>query len=613
MTIRARLWIGFGLMMAAILGLAALGLAALVIVDREYTFLLDVRHQRVAWALRLKSASLAEILAARSYALSDDRAFLEAVQRADTEQAIALARLREISDVDAALLDLIEQRARAYDLASGDDVSEQGRQAAGEYLGLGGEQARQELITLIDQYVVDQQTALDATSADVTTVVVGVAAVLAAGATIAIAIATATAWKTLGAILVPLTGLVTAARALQGGRADQPPLPDSTDEIGELSRAFGEMRGAVAERETALASERARAESILRSLAEGLCLLDHDLRIVFVNPSLGFLVGQLPHDLVGRTIADVLDDLAPLAIDPDRVRRPILRSIHRADRRLAPIDLDLVGGRCLRLSTFLVRGIDGMTIGRGLLVRDVTAEREREQLHGTFLKLVSHELRTPLGAIKGCTSALRQDDLPLDDETRRELLGAVEAGADRLARIVGEILDLSRIEAGAIQLQREPCGTRALLDSTVDDLGEHLAATSRVRLAIPRGLPPLLVDPILTRQVLRSVLDNALRYSGDGSAVLVTASQEGHRLTLRITDTGPGLTDAEQDRIFEPFYRGGRTESGGLGLGLAICRGLIRAQGGNIWVESAPGRGTSVSIALPLALAGVGVLVGSSR
>ncbi|MGE3270566.1 MAG: ATP-binding protein [Chloroflexota bacterium] len=611
MTIRARLWIGFGLMMAAILGLAALGLGALVVVDREYSFLLDVRHQRVAWALRLKAASQAEILAARSYLLTDDPSFLDAIRQADTEQTDAIRHLREIDDTETAILDEIEAHAVAYDLLSGDHPGEIGRQAGAESVRLGGERARRELTTLIDQYVAEQQSSLDTTSNDVTRVVLGVAAILAAGAAIALILAFLTAWKTLHAILTPLTGLVTAARALQGGRAEEPPLPSSSDEIGQLGRAFGEMRRAVSERETALASERARAESILRSLAEGLCLLDHDMRIVYVNPSLGFLVDQLPVDLVGQSITTVLAELTTLAVDPDRMRRPILRTIYRADRRLPPLDVDLVGGRCLRLTSFLVRGFDGATIGRGLLVRDVTAEREREQLHTTFLKLVSHELRTPLGAIKGCTSALRQADLPLDTETREDLLAAVEAGADRLARIVGEILDLSRIEAGAILLQREPTSVRELLDATLTDLKDQFDVSARVRLAIPRGLPPLQIDPLLTRQVIRSLLDNALRYSGEGATVLVSAAQDNSRLTLRVTDNGPGLSEADQDRIFEPFFRGGRTTSGGLGLGLAICRGLTRAQGGTIWIESALGRGTTAAITLPLVTAGV--LVGSGR
>ena len=611
MTIRKRLWLGIGLMMAAVVVLAALGLGALIVVDREYTRLLEVHHQRVAWALRLKTASQAEILAARSYLLTDDRAFLDAVKQADDDQASALGNLRRLTSGDVGLLDEIEEAAREYDLASGDDDSILGRQASGEHLELGGENARRELIGLIDQYVSEQQAALDRSSDDVTDVVVGVALVLGAGVVVALATAALTAWKTSHAILVPLSGLVTATRALQSGRAD-PPLPaSSNDEIGELGRAFGEMRQAVAEREAALASERARAESILRSLAEGLCLLDQQRRIVYVNPSLGFSIGRLPDELTGRPIVEVLTELALMAVCPTRVRLAILRAIRRPGRRQPPIDIDLVDGRCLRLTSFLVRGVDGATIGPGLLVRDVTAERERERLHTTFLRLVSHELRTPLGAIKGFTSALRQDDLPLDTATRREFLDGIEAGADRLARIVGEILDLSRIEAGALQLQREPCSPRDVVESTVADLHESLVADLRVRLAVPRRLPPLQVDPILTRQALRGIIDNALRYSPGGSPVLVTASQEGQRLTIRVTDNGPGLTETERARIFEPFYRAGRSDTGGLGLGLAICRGLVRAQGGSISIESAPGKGATVSISLPTAP--VPALVGRVR
>src|SRR5687767_4491833 len=210
MTIRARLWLGIGLMMAAVVGLAALGLGALIVVDREYTYLLEVHHQRVAWALRLKTASQAEILAARSYVLTDDSEFLEAVGQADAEQQVALENLRRLGSGEAPFLDEIEIAARDYDLASGDDAGELGRQASGEHVTLGGESARRELITLIDQYVAEQQAALDATSADVTRVVVGVALTLGLGVVIATATAAVTAWRTSRAILIPLGGLVAA-------------------------------------------------------------------------------------------------------------------------------------------------------------------------------------------------------------------------------------------------------------------------------------------------------------------------------------------------------------------------------------------------------------------
>ena len=206
----------------------------------------------------------------------------------------------------------------------------------------------------------DQQAALDATSADVTRVVLGVAVTVAVGVVVALATAAVTAWKTSRAILVPLSGLVTATRALQSGRSDQPLPPSSSDEIGELGRAFGEMRRAVAEREAALASERARAESILRSLAEGLCLLDHDQRIVFVNPQPGVPRRAAPERArsAGRS-SRCSPSWLRLAVCPERVRLPDPPCDSPADRRQAPIDIDLVGGRCLRLTSFLVRGVDG--------------------------------------------------------------------------------------------------------------------------------------------------------------------------------------------------------------------------------------------------------------
>jgi hypothetical protein len=156
MTIRARLWLGFGLMTAAIIVLATLGLAMLIVVDREYSYLLDVRHQRVAGALRLKTASQAEVLAARSFLLTSDPTFLDSMRHADARQKEVLRELRPLGgDDDATMLDQIEVAAHAYDLASGDDVNTVGRRAGPEQLALGGEDSRRQLAELIDRYVAD--------------------------------------------------------------------------------------------------------------------------------------------------------------------------------------------------------------------------------------------------------------------------------------------------------------------------------------------------------------------------------------------------------------------------------------------------------------------------
>ena len=252
----------------------------------------------------------------------------------------------------------------------------------------------------------------------------------------------------------------------------------------------------------------------------------------------------------------------------------------------------------MRVTVFLVSGPAGEAIGRGLLARDVTAERESERLHATFLNLVSHELRTPLGAIKGFASALRQDDLPLDAATRREFLDDIEAGADRLARIVASILDLSRIEVGALAIQREPCDTRELAHAALSDLAPELRPEARIWVDVPPHLPRIFADPLLTRQALRGLLDNALRYSPIHHPVRLSARCAEQRVIVSVADRGTGLAPADLGRVFEPFYRAGQTEGSGLGLGLAICHGLIRAQGGDVWAESRPGQGATFSISL---------------
>jgi len=488
---------------------------------------------------------------------------------------------------------------RAYDRTTG-EVPEQARTPGIGPSDLGGEPAKRELTALLDQYIATQQVALEQSNLEATRTVRRVVLGLAVGAVAAVLAAAIAAWRTAHAIAVPLAHLVAATRALQGGRLDHPPLPQSTDELGQLGRAFGDMRRAVAEREAALGAERARAESILRSLDEGLCLLDARGRVAYANPRLGQLLGRATGELIGRPAGRVLADMSSLVPEPRRVGRRVIEALRRADPRL-PIDVPLVdGGRWLRLNAFPVRGTAGERIGRGVGVRDVTAERASERLHATFLNLVSHELRTPLGAIKGFTSALRQEDLPLDPATRREFLDGIETGADQLTRIVAEILDLSRIESGALTIQRETCSVRDLARAALADLAPGLAADNRVRMSVSTRVPGVLADPMLARQAIRGLLDNALRYSPPCGGVRLTARHEGEQVVVRVSDRGPGLPSTELGRVFEPFYRSGRTEDGGLGLGLAICRGLVRAQGGDVWAESRPGVGTTFSIALPI-------------
>lgn len=240
----------------------------------------------------------------------------------------------------------------------------------------------------------------------------------------------------------------------------------------------------------------------------------------------------------------------------------------------------------------------GQTIGRGLLLRDVTRERELDQFKTTLLGAVGHELRTPLATIKGCASTLLQDDVswPIDDQ--RAFLHTISAEADRLAQLVSNLLDLSRLEAGLLLLRREPCRLAKLVEGAVSRLP---ASAPDLAVDLPGDLPLLDVDGARIEVVLHNLLANALAY-GNGH-VRITAARRDGDILVQVADDGPGIDTDELPHIFERFYRAARgyqQRSGGTGLGLAICKAFVEAHGGGIGVESSE-HGTIISFSVPTA------------
>jgi signal transduction histidine kinase len=236
--------------------------------------------------------------------------------------------------------------------------------------------------------------------------------------------------------------------------------------------------------------------------------------------------------------------------------------------------------------------------------RDVTDERAVERMKTDFISTVSHELRTPLAAIYGAALTLRRADMPLPDEQRQDLLGVIADEADRLARIVNDILWTSRIEAGVIQVQIESCDARELARSVVHAARLHLPDTHAIELQAPDDLPRVAADPDKVRQVLSNLVDNAVKYSPDGGAVDVTISHVANSVRFSVADEGLGIPLSEQRLVFDKFYRVDPNLSrgvGGTGLGLYICRELVRRMNGTIWVESREGEGSRFSFELPVA------------
>jgi two-component system sensor histidine kinase KdpD len=226
---------------------------------------------------------------------------------------------------------------------------------------------------------------------------------------------------------------------------------------------------------------------------------------------------------------------------------------------------------------------------------------ESDRLKSTLLSLVSHDLRTPLAVIKGLVTSLLDQSVVWTDELRRELLTTINEETDRLNRIVGELLEMSRIEAGAISQARAWHDLDELIVAVVEELRPRFH-THPLLLDVPSDLPWVRLSYPQIEQVLRNLLENAAHYTPEASPIEVWARAEGDWVRVEVRDRGPGVPAALRERIFEKFVRAAAPErhAEGSGLGLAICKGLVEAHGGRIWAEERPGGGATFSFTLPV-------------
>lgn len=336
------------------------------------------------------------------------------------------------------------------------------------------------------------------------------------------------------------------------------------------------------------AEARAQSAQALEFVGDGVFLVDRDGIVRLWNPAAEAITGLAESAVVGRRLEVAIPDW--FRVGPTVSARP----------QTLPLDL---AGRELWVS------ISGVQFEAGTVYafRDVTEERALEKLKSDFVSTISHELRTPLAAIYGAALTLRRSDMPLEAPDRTELLGVIASESERLARIVNDILWTSRIESGGLQVTIEACDGVALAASVVRAAELQLPAGLRIELDAP---PAVLVaaDPDKVRQVLTNLVDNAIKYSPAGGAVVVRVGQVGDRVRFAVVDEGLGIPQHEQERIFEKFYRLDPDLArgvGGTGLGLYIVRELVLRMGGTVRVESQVGEGSTLTVELPAAPAEV--------
>ena len=268
-------------------------------------------------------------------------------------------------------------------------------------------------------------------------------------------------------------------------------------------------------------------------------------------------------------------------------------------------DQDQPNARTAFFWTFLEQA--SSLIERARLRREnlrIAVLQRTDELRAALLSSVSHDLRTPLASIKAAASSLLQEDVQWDEETKRSFARSIEREADRLNRLVSNLLDMSRIEDGALKPEKELYMIPELIQDVLGRL-QPLLHGRIVQTQVATDLPPVELDYMQIDQVLTNLIENAVRYTPKNSPIEVSAHCEGAQIVISVADRGPGIPSGDLDRVFDKFYRviDGKQTTGhpaGSGLGLAVCKGLVEAHGGRIWAEPREGGGVVFSVSLPL-------------
>ena len=349
----------------------------------------------------------------------------------------------------------------------------------------------------------------------------------------------------------------------------------------------------------------ADSEAYLDALPDAVVVVAADGRVVHANRAAERLAAAGRDGLVGQR----LDDALPLrdgAGNPwwactRRLRQ--LPGVRRVPAR--ELELEVAGGTVpVDLTASFERDGAGRVVQAACVLRDASARRRAEVHRGELISTLAHELRSPLTSVKGFTATLLHRWDRFGDEQKRHMLATINMDADRVTRLIGELLDVSRIEAGRLELRRQPVDLEAMARGI---LGRFEIRHERHAFAaeFAADFPAVYADPDKLEQVLTNLVDNAVKFS-DGGTVTVCGEATDDAVEVAVRDQGVGIPAGQVPLVFTKFYR--RGASGGTGLGLFIARGLVEAHGGRIWVASAPGRGTEVRFRLPrggLELAGL--------
>jgi two-component system, OmpR family, phosphate regulon sensor histidine kinase PhoR len=395
----------------------------------------------------------------------------------------------------------------------------------------------------------------------------------------------------------PLEDMRIVAQRLAGGDlCARVGLTDNT-EFGVLGRALNRMADQLGERMETVTRQRNEQESVLKSMVEGVLAVDKDERIINVNSAAATLLDLQPEQARGRSIQECVRnrDLQEFISEALSLDAPREREIVMAGNEERNIQLH---GTALADST-------GTRIGALVVLNDITRLKRLETIRRDFVANLSHELKTPITALKGCVETLEESELAKSGDTMR-FVAMMRRHADRLNAIVEDLLSLSRIEFEAERKEIQ-LDTGEIADVLRRSAQAFVKSAEAKSIAIQVECPEDLKAPInaaLLEQAVGNIIDNAVKYSGEGTAVSVKAGLKDRTIEISVSDQGPGIERKHLGRIFERFYRVDHARSralGGTGLGLAIVKHIAIAHHGSVDVESTPGQGSTFTIRIPVA------------
>ena len=413
--------------------------------------------------------------------------------------------------------------------------------------------------------------------------------VIIVGAVIAAVIAILLAFQMLRITTEPVKKLTQLSKKMAQGELDQEIQITSRDEVGELARAFNQMAVRLKEMVALLTNERDRMATILSNIDDAILMVDGDSKITTMNRAAENIFQISEKKALGHTFIEIVRD--------HELNELLQHCRSTGKQQTGAVEIKLKKQFLSAIATPLP-GDGGCLVH----IQDLTELRRLEIIRQDFISNISHELRTPIASVKALAETLNEGAIE-DPSVAKDFLSRINVEVDKLAQMVQELGELSRIESGEAPLQKKPVNIAGAIEHAVDRLRAQAdRAGLNFDFVIPSTLPKVMADEARVEQVLVNIIHNAIKFTPSGGRISISANARDNDIIISVKDTGVGIPADDLPRIFERFYKADKSRSGGgTGLGLAIAKHIVEAHGGRIWAESTEGRGSTFNFTLPLA------------